>query len=118
MSGVGDEMEDVGRAIERAEERTEEMEARSMAMDELRESGAFDDALSDKDRIDRELETGRSSREVDTELETLKSELGDGDEETAADEEAAAARDEEMEAVDEEVEAELESLREDERDEN
>jgi len=28
MTGVGDEMEDVSRSIERAEERTEDMEAR------------------------------------------------------------------------------------------
>jgi phage shock protein A len=117
MSGVGDEMEDVGRAIERAEERTEEMEARSEAMDELQASGTFDDALSDGDEIDQELQQGRSDREVESELETLRSEVGksngDGggaDTDTEADTETADVSDD---LADEEIEAELEELKDD-----
>jgi len=79
MTGVGDEMEDVSRSIERAEERTEDMEARAEAMDELEDSGAFEDALSDKDSIDRELDSLSTNSEVDAELETLKGELGKGE---------------------------------------
>jgi phage shock protein A len=90
-----------------------------MAMDELADTGAFDDALSDKDQIDRELEAGRSSREVDTELETLKAEMGkgsapsesaDADTETTTDADPEDL-DAEADVADEEVEAELEELK-------
>ncbi len=76
MTATGEEFEDVGRAIERAEEQTEDMEARSAALDELHESGAFDNVLSDKDSIDRELEELSTDSGVEAELETLKSDVG------------------------------------------
>ena len=114
MTGAGDEMEDVGRAIDRAEERTEKMEARAAAMDELQESGTFDDALSDKDNIDRELEELSTDSEVDAELDTLKQEVGQGDGD-AEGETAAEPADTEAPDVDEEaVESELEGLQEEE----
>lgn len=96
LTGAGDEMGDVTRAIERAEEETEEMEARAAAMDELQETGAFDDALSDQDRIDRELEAGRTDTEVEAELETLKGDVG-GDGSSEVDEELAEIKDKEAE---------------------
>ncbi len=120
MTGAGDEMEDVGRAIERAEERTEDMEARSEAMDELQESGVFDDALSDKDSLDRELEEVRTSGEVDAELETLKTEMGKGSgssKSESSDEdvdlEAELETETETEATDDDIETELEELKDD-----
>jgi len=101
-------MSDVSRALERAEERTDDMEARAAAMDELQETGAFEDALSDEDEIDRQLSAGRTESEVDAELETLKSELGEGDGEgDSAD----------VDVADEEIEAELDELRDGEDDE-
>jgi phage shock protein A len=115
MTGAGDEMADVSRAIERAEERTDEMEARAAAMDELEDTGAFDDALSDKDSIDRELEAGRASSEVDSELETLKAELGKSSAPSSSDTDVDAEAETESEAEtatdDPAVEAELEELR-------
>ena len=45
-SGVGEEMADVGMAMQRAVDKTENMRARANAMDELEASGAFDDQLS------------------------------------------------------------------------
>jgi len=123
FTGASDEMENVGRAIERAEERTEEMEARSAALDELQASGALDDVLSDKDDIDRELEGLRGDREVEAELETLRAEMGKSDangggasaeEVTTADAEDADVS--EPDVSDAEVEAELENLKEEERD--
>jgi phage shock protein A len=45
-------------------------------MDELQATGTFDDALSDKDEIDQELQQGRADREVESELDTLKTEMG------------------------------------------
>lgn len=97
LTGAGDEMADVSRSIERAEEQTQEMEARAAAMDELQESGAFEDALSDQDAIDRELEAGRTNTEIEAELDTLKGEVGSDDEATgdAVEEELAEIKDEE-----------------------
>ena len=45
-SGVGEEMADVGLAMQRALDKTENMRARAGAMEELEAAGAFDDKLS------------------------------------------------------------------------
>jgi len=99
------------------------MEARSEAMDELQESGAFEDALSDKDSIDRELDELSSSREVDSELDTLKAEMGKADPEPAEESTESADLDEavnadgevdiDAELDDSEIEAELDELKDD-----
>jgi len=79
MTGAGDEMADVGRAIETAEQKTQDMEARAAAMDELEQTGAFENAISDKDQLDRELEQVTTDSAVDAELETLKAEMGNSE---------------------------------------
>ena len=43
FSGISEEMGDVGLAIQRAEDKTEQMQARAGAIDELMASGALDD---------------------------------------------------------------------------
>ncbi len=78
FSGVSEEMADVGLAIQRAEDKTEEMRARSGALDELIESGALDDMTQTGDSIDRELAKVGAQAAVDSELEALKKELGTG----------------------------------------
>ena len=45
FSGISEEMGDVGMAIQRAEDKTEQMQARAGAIDELMASGALDDAI-------------------------------------------------------------------------
>jgi phage shock protein A len=93
------------------------MEARSEAMDELADTGAFDDALSDEDEIDKELRSTRTDSEIEAELDTLRAEMG---EEAAAGANGSEAEVEpdsetaESESADPEVEAELEDLREEE----
>ena len=74
MSGIGEEMGDVGMAIQRAEDKTAQMQARAGAIDELIASGALDDAssLNRGDDISRELEAMSSQSEVETELAKLK----------------------------------------------
>ena len=42
-TGVGEEMADVGLAMQRAVDKTENMRARADAIDELEAAGAFDD---------------------------------------------------------------------------
>ena len=55
-TGIGDQMADTGQAISRARDKTEEMQARASAMDELIASGTLEDFTSGGDtQLDREL---------------------------------------------------------------
>jgi phage shock protein A len=74
FSGISEEMGDVGMAIQRAEDKTLQMQARAGAVDELIASGALDDAssLSRGDDISRELEAMSSGADVEAELAALK----------------------------------------------
>ena len=74
MSGIGEEMGDVGLAIQRAEDKTAQMQARAGAIDELIASGALDDASSTNsgDDIARELDAMSSRSDVESELARLK----------------------------------------------
>jgi phage shock protein A len=78
FSGISEEMGDVGLAVQRAEDKTAQMQARAGAIDELIASGALDDAssLNAGDDIARELESMSSQSDVDRELEALKSQAG------------------------------------------
>jgi phage shock protein A len=78
FSGISEEMADVGLALQRAEDKTEQMRARAGALDELLESGVLDDMTQTGDVIDRELAQVATQSEVDSELEALKRELGAG----------------------------------------
>lgn len=74
FSGISEEMGDVGMAIQRAEDKTLQMQARAGAVDELIASGALEDAssLSRGDDISRELESMSSQSDVEAELAALK----------------------------------------------
>jgi phage shock protein A len=75
FSGSSEEMGDVGLAVQRAEDKTAQMQARSGAIDELIASGALDDQLSlggGQDDIDRELAALSSGSDVESELARLK----------------------------------------------
>jgi len=64
----------VGMAVQRAEDKTAQMQARAGAIDELIASGALDDAssLNRGDDISRELEAMSSQSDVEAELAALK----------------------------------------------
>jgi phage shock protein A len=79
-TGIGREMENTGLAIDRAKDKTEQMQARASAIDELIESGGLEELGSDKTQLDRELEQLASKSQVDRELEALKAEVGSGGE--------------------------------------
>ena len=82
MSGISEEMGDVGLAMQRAEDKTAQMQARAGAVDELIASGALDDAsspLGGKDDIQRELDSLSAGSDVELELAKLKGELPAGD---------------------------------------
>ena len=77
VSGISEEMSDVGMAVQRAQDKTEEMKARSSALDELVEAGTLEDVTGGtKDDIDRELSKIKSKGDVDEQLESLKKEMG------------------------------------------
>jgi len=80
-SGVGEQMADLGLAIQRAEEKTENMRARASAVEELEAAGTFEDLGQlggGSDEIDRELSKLTSGQQVDDELSKMKAELGSG----------------------------------------
>ncbi len=74
FSGISEEMGDVGMAVQRAEDKTAQMQARAGAIDELIASGALDDAssVSRGDDISRELDSMSSAADVEAELAALK----------------------------------------------
>ena len=77
-TGIGQNMEDVGLAVQRAKDKTEQLQARAAAVDELTTSGALEDFTSSDDDIDRQLKQISQSGQVDDELAKMKAELGTG----------------------------------------
>ena len=78
-TGIGQHMQDTGLAIQRAKDKTEEMQARASAIDELTSTGALEDfTAGDQTQLDRELAQISSASQVDEELAKLKAEVGSG----------------------------------------
>jgi phage shock protein A len=80
-TGVGDHMADLGEAMQRAIDKTDQMQARAAAVQELQAAGTFDDLTSlgpPQDDIDRQLEQLGANSAVDNELAQLKAEVGSG----------------------------------------
>jgi hypothetical protein len=71
-------MGDVGMAIQRAEDKTAQMQARAGAIDELMASGALDDVGGRRDDIQSELDIMSANSDVERELARLKGELTAG----------------------------------------
>ena len=79
FAGISSELGDVGLAVQRAEDKTAEMQARAGAIDELVASGALEDVTSTgKDNLTLELERMASQSQVDDELARMRLELGSG----------------------------------------
>jgi phage shock protein A len=74
VTGISEEMADVGMAVQRAEEKTENMRARSAALDELLESGTLTD-YSGSDDLDRELAKAKAQSSVEDMLAKMKEEI-------------------------------------------
>jgi phage shock protein A len=77
-------MADVGLAMQRAQDKTEQMRARASAVEELEAAGTFEDLTqlgsgSGSDNLDRELAQLSQGTQVDDELSKLRAELGTGD---------------------------------------
>jgi phage shock protein A len=79
-TGIGEQMADTGLAIERAKDKTEQMQARAGAVEELIAAGTLEDfTAGDQSALDRELAQVAAGRRVDEELEKLKAEVGAGE---------------------------------------
>src|SRR3954453_19295392 len=79
--GVGAQMADVGLAMQRAVDKTENMKARADAVSELEAAGTFEDLTQlgeGEDDIDRQLKQLTTTSQVDDELAKMKAELGQG----------------------------------------
>jgi phage shock protein A len=79
-TGIGENMSDIGSAVQRAKDKTEQMQARASAVDELTAAGTLDDFTSSGDDLDRQLRQIQQSGEVDDELAKMKAEVGGGGE--------------------------------------
>jgi phage shock protein A len=77
-TGIGEQMADTGLAIQRARDKTEQMQARASAIEELTQAGSLDDFTSDQTALDRELAQMSQQGQVDRELEAMKASLSKG----------------------------------------
>lgn len=79
ITGISEEMSDIGLALSRAEEKTEKMKAKAQALDEMTESGILTDLTSPYSNngadISSELDTISINASVEEELKKLKEEV-------------------------------------------
>jgi len=75
-TGIGKGMANTGEAIQRARDKTEQLQARASAIEELTATGALEDLGDNRTQLDRELAQISSSAQVDDELAKLKAEVG------------------------------------------
>ena len=83
LSGISEEMGDVQLAVERAENKTENLRAKAGAIDELADSGVLDSQLSmggGGDIISRELAQLSAEQNVEAELASIRASLPAGSE--------------------------------------
>lgn len=80
VSGISEELTDIGMAIDRAENKTAQLQAKASAIDELMASGVLSDvtAIGTTTEVDRELARLAAGSQVDAELARMKAELGMG----------------------------------------
>ncbi len=75
LTGISEEMSDIGMSISRAEEKTQSMQSKAMAIDEMIDSGTLVDYSNNKDQIELELEKTDIKNKVEYDLDKLKSSL-------------------------------------------
>ncbi|MBW4079518.1 MAG: PspA/IM30 family protein [Acidobacteria bacterium] len=77
VSGISTSMSDAGAAMQRAQDKVAEMQARSGALDELLASGTLTDlSASPTDDIQAQLDKAGSSSNIDAQLAALKEQIG------------------------------------------
>jgi phage shock protein A len=80
QTGLSEEMADVGMAVQRAEDKTEQMRARAAAVGELVDSGQLEDFSSAPGQtdLDRQIASLTADQGVESELAKMKAEVGPG----------------------------------------
>src|SRR3979409_2405523 len=77
VTGLSEEMADVNLMVERAQEKTSQMQARSAASAQLVDTGGLDQVgATGRDDIDRQLRAAGEQSAVDSQLEAMKRQLG------------------------------------------
>ena len=76
VAGISKSISDSGAALTRAQDKIENMQARSTALDELLESGVLEDVGGGHDDIQHELDQIGASSSVDQQLAALKASVG------------------------------------------
>ncbi|MFZ2057251.1 MAG: PspA/IM30 family protein [Acidimicrobiales bacterium] len=75
VSGISESMSDTGLAMQRAQDKIAQMQARAGAVDELLASGTLTDLSGSSDPLQAELDKTASSGQVELQLAQLKAEL-------------------------------------------
>jgi phage shock protein A len=79
VTGISEQMADVNLMVERAQNKTTQMQARAAAIDDLVASGTLDQiGAGSTDDIDRQLASGQTKITVDSQLEEMKRQLASG----------------------------------------
>jgi phage shock protein A len=74
-AGISTSFSDSGAALQRAQDKIANMQARAAATDELLQSGVLEDVGGDTDDIQKELDQASASADVDKQLAALKAEI-------------------------------------------
>jgi len=74
-AGISKSFSDSGAALQRAQDKIANMQARASATDELLQSGVLEDVGGDTDDIQRELDQASTNANIDAELAALKSQI-------------------------------------------
>jgi phage shock protein A len=78
VAGISGTLSDSGAALQRAQDKIANMQARAGALDELLASGVLEDVGGGDDDIQKELDQVGQAHDVDNELAALKAQLGTG----------------------------------------
>ena len=78
VAGISSTLGDSGAALERAQDKIANMQARAGALDELLQSGVLEDVGGSTDDIQKELDEAGASAGVDKQLARMKSQLNSG----------------------------------------
>ena len=78
VSGISESMSDTGLAMQRAQDKIAQMQARAGAVDELLASGTLTDLSGSSDPLQAQLDKAAASSDVELQLAQMKGELGVG----------------------------------------
>ncbi|MHB1665904.1 PspA/IM30 family protein [Thiomonas sp.] len=75
LSGIGSTRGNAGDALQRAQDKTQAMQAKAAALDSMMASGVLSDPLDHRSQVEKELDQLHASSSVDDDLARLKAEM-------------------------------------------